>query len=106
VTGKENSWKILIKGIYNKFRVFVDFGPSYNGEVLFPEETVNPPVVTTENALKYDMTMPNLTMSLYGFIHSTFLIASTTVLGPSISVRKFQEISLICRRTLTQNQVY
>jgi len=69
-----------IPGIWNKIRVFVDYGPSFNWRVLYYEEA-SKESRTKKFRLKYDSNVPNIAMSIYVFIHSLFiLVHAVTVL--------------------------
>jgi len=71
------TYQAMVKtpGLFNKMRVLLDRGPGYNFEVLYPKEYSNPQLLEAKDAIRYDSKMPNLTMTLYGFIHSMFLFA-------------------------------
>jgi len=73
-------WNVFWKtpGILEKFRVLVDRGPEYNYCILHPELMKNPvPPADLHTRPKFDAAMPNIAMSIYGFIHSLLLVVGT-----------------------------
>jgi hypothetical protein len=69
--------------LWQKIRVFLDRGPYFNYLVLYPEK-VKAAVEgkgTHEPRAKYDGNMPNMVMSIYGFVHGGSLILLSVLMS-------------------------
>lgn len=78
-------------GILNKMRVWLDFGPAYNYYLLYYEENNKEEKISKK---KYDVTMPNNIMKIYGFIH-TVLLMITTLMFIQLSSKNFNSFIIL-----------